>query len=285
MERFKNLVTVTLLFFFITLIIYFTGGSHIYWPLFFVPLFLGALTFNEAGGAGVGILASLALFLFLSFSPPKDIDLSSLSIQFSVASGIMISTGFFFGWFFRTQKKRLADLSEGTMMDRLTGLRNYGYFAERLEEERKRADRFGSRLAMMMIDIDHFKPYNDRFGHAAGNLLLKNLAAIIEEHVRDIDIVCRYGGEEFSVILPNTEEEAMAVAERIRAAVESAVFEGEPSEPVVKKTVSIGVAVYPNCCENELELIDCADRALNRAKESGRNKVVQYDPSVDSTAG
>ncbi len=283
MDRFKYLISIVIIFVLITLVIYFSKGPNLFWPLYYAPIFLAAVYYGEIGGAGFGIVASLCLFGFLYlFSPPVEVGLTPISIEFSVASGLMITSGFFFGWFFRTQKNRIAELGDGMMIDRLTGLHNYGYFVERLEEERKRADRFGSRLALMMVDVDFFKPFNDRFGHASGNLMLKKLADILEEKVRDVDIVCRYGGEEYVVILPNTEAEAMHVAERVRTAVEEAGFEGDKDEPAVKKTVSIGVAVYPNHCENELELIDCADRSLNRAKETGRNRVIQFDPAQDA---
>jgi diguanylate cyclase (GGDEF)-like protein len=281
MDKYKYLIGICVIFVVITVVIFFTDGATLFWPLFYIPIFMAALYYNEAGGAGVGIVSALALFGFMYLQVPET-ELGAKTIEFSIASGLMISAGFFFGWYFHTQKKRLADLSDGTMLDRLTGLHNYGYFAERLEEERKRADRFGSRVALMMVDVDFFKPFNDQFGHASGNLMLKKMAAILEEKVREVDIVCRYGGEEFAVILPNTEDEAMQVAERVREAVEAFGFEGDKNEPAVKKTVSIGVAIYPNHCESDLELIDCADKALNRAKDSGRNKVVQFDPGVDT---
>lgn len=283
MEKYKNLVMIFLIFIVISLVIFFSEGPQLFWPLYYVPVFLAAVYYNEIGGTSIGFLAAVCLFAFVSAFPIAGEDASGMTIEFSVASGMIVSSGFFFGRLFKGQKKRMADLNDSSMLDRLTALHNYGYFAERLEEERKRADRFGSRVAMMMIDVDLFKPFNDKFGHASGNLLLKKVAGLIEECVRDVDIVCRYGGEEFAVILPNTDLEAMAVAERIREAVEGAGFEGDKEDPVIKKTVSIGVAVYPNSCDNELELIDCADKALDRAKETGRNKVVQFNSKVDST--
>lgn len=177
------------------------------------------------------------------------------------------------------EKERLKKLM---LVDHLTGLRNYGYFIDRLREEREKADREDSELCLLMIDIDRFKDFNDRFGHQQGNVVLERIAQTIQNNIRAADIVCRYGGEEFAVILPRTRPEvAFDIANRIRKAVEKMVFYGDRAHPKVKKTVSIGIACYPMQALDEFELIDMADRALYYAKEKGRNTVALYSTDVE----
>jgi diguanylate cyclase (GGDEF)-like protein len=281
-RKLAHIILVGSIFIFITGLIILTRGVSFLWHLYYVPLFLGALLLGEVGGVSLAILSSGAIFSFLFLFPSSDTVLQRhYLMEVSIASAVMLVGGISLGWFARAQKRNQAFLHQSSMTDRLTGLRNYAYFAERLEEERKRADRFGSHLALIMLDIDYFKPFNDRFGHAKGNLLLKKLAQIMKGEVRSVDVVSRYGGEEFAIILPNTNGEAVRVAERIRKAVQKAGFEGDSKEPVIEKTISAGVAVYPIHCDNEIELIDKADMALCRAKESGRNQVCLYNSKID----
>jgi len=285
-RKLVQIILVGSIFVLITGLIILTRGASILWHLYFIPLFFAALFLDEVGGASVAILSSGAIFSFLFLFPPGEALLQRhYLLEFSMASAVMLVGGVALGWFARAQKRNQAFLLQSSMMDRLTGLHNYAYFAERLEEERKRADRFGSHLALIMLDIDHFKPFNDQFGHAKGNLLLKKLARILEGEVRSVDVISRYGGEEFAIILPNTDGEAVRVAERIRKAVQKAGFEGDARERTVEKTVSGGVAVYPIHCDNEIELIDKTDMALYRAKESGRNQVCLYNPKNDRAYG
>ncbi|MDA8233872.1 MAG: GGDEF domain-containing protein [Clostridia bacterium] len=158
--------------------------------------------------------------------------------------------------------------------DELTMLYNYRYFQLILEKELKR-NKY-SCLSLIMLDIDHFKKYNDRYGHTMGNRILAEIARIMKENVRDADTVVRYGGEEFGVVLPSTEtEEAFRVAERIRQAVDNFVFNCPDGTPT-KVTVSLGIACFPWDSENKSELISHADLALYKAKQTGRNKVCIY---------
>lgn len=159
--------------------------------------------------------------------------------------------------------------------DELTGVYNHRYCLERLETELNRASRFSHPLAILMIDIDFFKNYNDTCGHLQGDLILRGVAQTIKENLREIDIVARYGGEEFLVILPETDAlGARFVAEKIRSVIETKSFgENETSLPI-HLTVSIGAAVFPRHGLTSRELIKNADAAMYLAKELGRNKVI-----------
>ncbi|UCE18375.1 MAG: diguanylate cyclase [Gemmatimonadota bacterium] len=182
----------------------------------------------------------------------------------------------------RKSNARLKDLS---LTDDLTLLYNRRYLNQKLEEEIKRSKRFDRPLAFVMIDIDHFKNYNDSYGHPKGDEILKELARIIVDNCRDVDLVARYGGEEFSILLPETTPlEAFQQAERIRTLIEDHNFEGEELQPDGRLTVSLGIAIYPNDAKTKHEIVEFADRALYWAKESGRNRVKHFSHLECATA-
>ncbi len=161
--------------------------------------------------------------------------------------------------------------------DSLTTAYNNRYFYERLEELLKEAKDKNTSLAVIMVDIDHFKRYNDTHGHREGDRLLREITGIMVEKCRETDIVCRYGGEEFGIILPRTTRaEAYGVAERIREAVEEHPFKGQESQPNGILTISAGIAVMPDDASTVGELVERADAALYNAKHSGRNVVKLY---------
>ena len=161
--------------------------------------------------------------------------------------------------------------------DGLTGLYNHRYFQVRLEEEITRAKRWESKLSLLILDIDYFKSYNDQNGHPQGDEILKVVAEILNKNIRSIDVASRYGGEEFTIILPETTgENALSVAERIRQNVESINFLGLENQPNGRITVSIGVATYPIDAASKEDLIKRADQALYHAKYQGRNTVYLY---------
>lgn len=163
---------------------------------------------------------------------------------------------------------------ELTVVDDLTGLFNYRYFSRKLGGEVMRAQRYQLPLSLIMIDIDWFKKCNDTYGHLFGNLVLRDLARRTRESVREVDVVCRYGGEEFAVILPQTKkEDAQMIGERIRHRVESADFVSETKDSRVKITVSLGVASFPENGRTSKELIERVDQALYLAKGKGKNLV------------
>lgn len=161
-----------------------------------------------------------------------------------------------------------------TIVDELTGLYNFRYFRSRLEDEQRRAARYGTPLSLIMIDIDWFKTLNDRYGHQIGNQALRQLANVIRSCVRDVDILARYGGEEFIVILPQTAtEETHRIAERMRRKVEQTEFGPDPTGRPLPLTVSIGISCYPDNGRSEDDLVDSVDQALYRAKGGGKNLV------------
>jgi diguanylate cyclase (GGDEF)-like protein len=167
--------------------------------------------------------------------------------------------------------------------DGLTGVFNKRHALQLLNDEVRRADRYGHSLSIMMMDIDNFKNYNDTYGHVQGDLLLQQFADVVREGVRSTDTVGRFGGEEFFVIMPETTRDAaLASAERLRVSVESARFPGtRETDEEVSKTVSIGVASLRVDATETLSLVSAADEALYRAKRDGRNRVAEAQHIMD----
>ena len=165
--------------------------------------------------------------------------------------------------------KKLQDLS---INDSLTRVYNRRYFMERFLEEFQRSKKFNLNISFLMVDLDHFKNINDTYGHIVGDVILREAAKILKENIREIDFVARVGGEEFAVILTETSKEgAIMVANRIVEKVSSEKIKA--FDELVAATVSIGVATYPDNTSHQDMLIEIADRALYKAKESGRNLV------------
>jgi diguanylate cyclase (GGDEF)-like protein/PAS domain S-box-containing protein len=159
-------------------------------------------------------------------------------------------------------------LQELAVTDDLTGLRNRIALRQKLDEEWQRAGRYQTPLTLLMVDVDHFKSFNDSFGHPAGDEVLRTVARLLQEKARATDIVARYGGEEFAILLPNTDlEGAVSLAERFRLAIEQAAW---PRRAI---TASFGLAAWSETMANPLALVAAADESLYRAKERGRNRV------------
>ena len=170
--------------------------------------------------------------------------------------------------------RAVEQLEQLAITDGLTGLFNHRYFQETLAFEMRRSARSEHPLSAVMIDVDHFKAYNDRNGHPAGDVVLRRLAEIFREHLRSLDVVARYGGEEFAFLLLDTDTEgAHVAAEKIRAAVEAEPFANQASQPTGNVTISLGVASFPDHGDSPDTVLRAADRALYRAKEAGRNRV------------
>jgi diguanylate cyclase (GGDEF)-like protein len=174
--------------------------------------------------------------------------------------------------------EQIGQLEELSVTDPLTGLYNRRFLEARLEEERNRSQRQGKAFSIILADFDFFKQYNDTCGHLAGDKALRKAAAAMRRTAREMDVVVRFGGEEFCLILPGTsKKESLLVAERLRQTIEGEAFPGETSLPLGRLTISLGTSTYPDDGNSIHDLLTAADLALYRAKELGRNRTILYD--------
>ena len=174
-----------------------------------------------------------------------------------------------------------ARLTDESTHDDLTGLYDRGYFDLVLKREVRRAARYGHSLTLVMADIDHFKRFNDTYGHQMGDQALKQVAELLLSSVRAADYVCRYGGEEFAILLPETDlVAARTMAERSRQRVEQQPVDVGKGQPA-PLTVSLGVATYPEHADDSSSLLAQADAALYDAKAAGRNRAITASPPAE----
>jgi diguanylate cyclase (GGDEF)-like protein len=168
-----------------------------------------------------------------------------------------------------------SDLREQAIRDPLTKLHNRHYLKETLSRELSRAMREKYPVSFLLLDIDHFKQVNDTYGHAAGDFVLRDLADHLAEFIRTGDIVCRYGGEEFLVVFPNTkEEDAFLIADRLRESIqESPIY---VDHHMISITISAGISEFPAHGQYEALILKTADKALYHAKHNGRNQIVLW---------
>ncbi len=162
------------------------------------------------------------------------------------------------------ERDQLATLA---LSDPITGLGNHRFFQDQLRVEIERAKRHQRIVSLLMMDVDHFKSWNDQYGHPAGDQLLKEVAALLQQGLRTIDWIARYGGDEFAMILPDTNTKySLEIAERLRNKF-SSLHQGP-----VQVSLSFGIATFPDHASTAKELISCADKALYQAKKEGRNQ-------------
>jgi diguanylate cyclase (GGDEF)-like protein len=181
------------------------------------------------------------------------------------------------GFYVKLEKSHIQDLMNYANIDGLTGAYNHRYFYENIELLCEDSKKNNTQLSLLMIDLDYFKKYNDMYGHSKGDELLKEITSIIRDNLREKDILCRYGGDEFCIILPDTDKEkACFVANKIREAVYNYDCFGQEYLKNGKMTLSIGVSTYNNEMDHCKDLIENADMALYRAKFLRRNKVEVY---------
>ncbi len=182
-------------------------------------------------------------------------------------------------WVIQVQQLQqdVCQLQTQVSTDPLTGLFNYRYFEQALQNEMQRSDRTGLPTALVMVDLDLFKQVNDRWGHEGGNKALQLAANVFRQELRVVDIVCRYGGEEFVLILPQTSlPMAVKVAQRVRATLQRSAVEF--ADTSFNITASLGVALYQAHDQQSFEtFVDSADQYLYQAKQQGRNQVCHAD--------
>ena len=181
----------------------------------------------------------------------------------------------------RREYQRLAQEREFykvlSSIDGLTELYNYRYMHQYLKIELEREKRYKRHLSLLMVDIDDFKHYNDIYGHVVGDMVLKRLASILRNATRGCDVICRYGGEEFAIMLPETgKEEAIIVCERIRKSVAMTTMVDEKANAVGTISVTIGLAAFPEDADNKDDLIANADKALYQGKRAGKNCIFLF---------
>lgn len=166
-------------------------------------------------------------------------------------------------------------------LDKALQVYNKHYFLTRLEEELRRHRVIGAPLSLVMLDVDHFKRLNDTYGHLVGDAALVHLVSLVKGRIRDSDVFCRYGGEEFALILPQTPtQQALEVAEQLRALVANAPL--QHADKVINMTISLGISDAADLATVPEAMIQRADRALYHAKRTGRNRVARHEPGMDA---
>lgn len=181
------------------------------------------------------------------------------------------------------EKARMrAQIEAMSLTDPLTQLANRRRLDLRLKDELARAQRHQTPLAMTMIDIDHFKRFNDTYGHLVGDEILRHLARTVSGVVREADLFARYGGEEFTILSPDCDaRQGLLLAERVREAVQAQAIQVDSVDHPLRITVSLGVAAYPRDAMEAETLVECADMALYHAKRRGRNRACAYEDIKD----
>ncbi len=175
----------------------------------------------------------------------------------------------------------LTHLERLAITDGLTGLYNYRYFQERFKEEVRLTRRYQHPLALMLIDLDNFKRINDKYGHLEGDYLLVQVAELLQSTLRSTELIARYGGDEFVVLLPSTNlKGASSAAERLLEACAHAQFSTTLGQPTLQITCSIGIAAYPETTDDPAKLLELADSALEKAKRNGRNQLASVENLV-----
>ncbi len=276
----------------LALLIFFSGGFESPLLVFFVFYIVMTTFLVEHKKALKNTLAAIALVavIFLTHAGWR---VSSKEITSLVGFGFILLFTYLVSAYLsqslRENEGKLRELlekfREQSVTDGLTGLYNQTHFFLLFNLQLERAKRYRTALSLIIFDVDHFKNYNDSNGHIAGSAALKKVGQLTQKVFRSSDMLAKYGGDEFVIILSNSDKiGAFLGAERLRETVEHTAFEGGESQPLGKVTLSLGIASYPEHGATTKEILDRADKAMYIAKESGRNKTVIYSPDLEEVS-
>ncbi len=262
--------------------IYISGANESYIKFIFLFIIISyTIEYGMKIGFTIAIISSIVILTMdLVFGGKGEVnryfenDLALVAMFFLVTWTL--------GFYVKLEKLHIQDLTEYANIDGLTGAYNHRYFYELIELIFDESVKNNRMLSIIMIDIDYFKKYNDMYGHRKGDDLLKEITSVLQKNLRETDIICRYGGDEFCIILGNTnKEQASHIANTMKESIDKYEFFGQEYLPNGKLTISIGVATLSNESENFKTLIEDADMALYRAKFLRRNKVEMYSSVFD----
>ncbi|HSQ34425.1 MAG TPA: GGDEF domain-containing protein [Candidatus Binatia bacterium] len=274
----------------LSLIVFFSGGLGSPIIALFIVYIMIATFLTDYHKAFRSTLLAIVLLLVITVLQNSERFFSSRQIMAMLTFDIMfVFTYFVSGYLSKNLhindallKELLKQTQELSISDGLTGLYNQMHFFELLSQETKKSQRHGLSYSLIMFDVDHFKNYNDHNGHMQGSATLKSIGAIMKNKFRTTDLLAKYGGDEFVVILPQTDKVgAYLAAERLRESIEKENFPGGEFQPMKKLTVSIGLASYPEHGASDEKILNGADKALYFAKESGRNRTQIYSETIE----
>lgn len=275
----ENLVFIAI--FFISVII--SGGNESEYKYIFLFIITSStIQLGLKSGIAVSLISSILILAMDIFCLTNSGGVNKFFQNDIILSGIFVLTAWPLGYYVKIEGEHINKLEELVNKDGLTEVFNHRYFHDALKVKVALSEKCKEQISLIFIDIDYFKHYNDLYGHQMGDEVLRTIGKILRESLREQDIAARYGGEEFAIILPNTDEnEAVIIADKIRATIEKTRFYGEENQPNGVLTASMGISVYPDKAKDDIDLIKSADDALYRAKFFMKNRVETYTSILD----